>query len=172
MNILSPRANINADRRSIYAYWSLCVILNASLPFFFALGVTSTLPQYLGVAAAVISFIWIYSEFDYRLLEKNHLVWSKHIRLSAALKVLTLLAPAIEIICGAVSIALVEYLLKSVSWLSTNTEHLDLFAAQSATGFWVSYLITMINGTLLSLFVGLILLLVRPIIRLVSARSV
>ncbi len=165
MILLSLSACLIPVRRSVYTYWCICIIINASLPFFFALGMTTTLPQFLGVFAAVTTFICLYSEVDYRLLSQGKFDGSKQLRVSAALKPVTFLLPGIDLMTGALSIGITEALIKSVSWLSSGQEHLNLFQPQDVTGFWASYVITFIDGLLLSLLVGLILLMVKAVIR-------
>jgi len=129
------------------------------------LSVTTTLPQFLGILAAVTTFIYLYSEIDYHLLNQRKFDGSKQLRISAALKLVTFLLPGIDLLTGALSISITQGFITSVSWLSTSNELLDLFRPQTVTGFWVSYVITFIDGLLLSLLVGLILLMVKAVIR-------
>lgn len=168
MNIIRPRESLLVDKRSVYSYWIVCVLINASLPLMFASDLIKTCPQYAGISAAILTFIIIYSELDSYVLKTHHADWSKQLRISGALKVLTFLLPVIETICGVISISIVEALVHSVTWVSNAPNNSSLFSPESETGFWPSYLVTLLTGVLLSIVVGVILLIVRATINLIN----
>jgi len=161
----------SSTRQHVYLRWTCLVLCNAAFPFFLSMAVVKSPAQIIGVALAVISFIVIYAEVDTWAINKRHLVFSKHLRLSAAIKIATVILPFIDMICGMVAISL-THLISGINLEHVNDHHstttILLSSPQEAC---LTYITTMIDGVLLSLFVAAIMLLVRFINRLRTNRK-
>jgi len=155
-------------RNAVYARWCFLVVINAAFPFFLSLIVLSRTAQFIGVLMALASFTVIYAELDLWLIDKQHLTLSKQLKTSAAIKIATPLLPFIDMLTGSASIAATTVLTGyNLEQAGINPSYNEIDTANptdqvSATlNMALVYLTTMIDGVLLSLLVGIILLLLR-----------
>ena len=115
--------------------WTLLVWLNAALSFFVAVNSSSEFMEIAGIVTAVFSFVLVYSFIDYELLKTHQTERRARLLWSVCLKMLTQFLPMIELFTGSISVSFV-------------TEHLQI-----NTVFFSTYMITIVDGILLSLIV-------------------
>jgi len=162
----------SSERHHVYGRWCLLVLLNSAYPFILSLSMVNTPSHFIGICLAVMSFIVIYAEIDDWLLQQQYLTLSKQLKISASIKVATVVLPFIDIISGRIAIGITQFISginmqHSRHELSVaNTNYLDLQELVT------TYTATMIDGLLLSLLVALILGLIRLIKNLRHTKKV
>ena len=163
-------------RFDLYMRWSFLVILNAAFPFILSLQIAQTPSHLLGILLAIITFIFAYAEVDFWLLKQKHHALAKQLRVSAAIKVSTLIFPFIDIFTGIIAldisrlltgINITHYDVQTTSTGSYSTALESVNIAKTCA----SYLTTMINGILLSLIVIGILFIIRVISKCLYKRN-
>jgi len=154
----------SSERHHIYYRWCLLVLLNASYPFILSLSIVKSVSHLIGIALAVISFIIIYAELDDWLLQRQHQALSKQLRISASIKIATILLPFIDIVTGSIAIETTRIITGiNVQHFQSTTQANDVLGLNflSLKELVATYLTTMIDGLLLSLFVALLIGLIR-----------
>ena len=123
--------------------WTVLVWLNAAVSFFLVVSDNHLVSEIAGMTFAVFTFVGIYACIDQYLLNQQKTELRTQLLWGVALKALTQFAPMIEIATGSVSLQIV-----------TNTITMQI-------PFVSHFVATMIDGVLLSLFVLLLMMLVR-----------
>ena len=121
--------------------WTGLVWLNAAVSFFLALEQHRNAADVLGIVCGVFSFVFLYAAVDYLLLLRNRQKLRKMLLIGVILKALTQLYPVIEMLTGLLALKAAELIMPEIRFLTV-------------------YLVTVIDGVLLSLlvmmFMGLI----------------
>jgi hypothetical protein len=128
---------------SMILKWTVLVWLNAAVSFFLVVSDNHLVSEIAGMTFAVFTFVGIYACIDQYLLNQQKTELRTQLLWGVALKALTQFAPMIEIATGSVSLQIV-----------TNTITMQI-------PFVSHFVATMIDGVLLSLFVLLLMMLVR-----------
>ncbi len=124
----------------LLAKWTLIVCLNAVISFYFALSETRPLTEIFAMVAGVFTFIGIYMALEQRALRKNKQALAKRLTIATCLKACTQFFPMLEVWAGiAASIA--------------------VSAIIPGRGFFQVYFITLLDGLLLSIVVGVLMVL-------------
>lgn len=160
----------SSARNHVYARWIVLVLINALFPFLLSLSLIKSPAQFVGIMFAVLSFIVLYAEFDHWLLAKQYRSLSKQLRVSAAVKVATVLLPFIDMICGMISIELTKLItglnLKTSSYRGGYSDNLS-----GPLEACVTYITTMIDGFLLSAVVAAIIVVSRLAIKIIKYKK-
>jgi len=119
------------------AKWTLLVSLNAALSFFFAMSDNRTPEEFLAMAMGVVTFIGLYVALESWALKRGRQALARRLTIAAGLKVLTQFYPVLEMWAGMVATIAISQVM---------TER----------GFVPVYLITVLDGLLLSIVVGLL----------------
>lgn len=157
----------SSARNLVYARWGVLVLINALFPLFLAVGFLNNAQQFIGISLAIASFMVIYAEVDLWLIDKRYFALSKQLRTSAAIKIGTVVLPFIDMIIGMLSMAVTRMLTGfDLEKVTRHSKHYELDGVQSVDlsillKSSLTYLTTMIDGVLLTLLVGLILLVLR-----------
>ena len=123
--------------------WTVLVWLNAAVSFFLVVSGDHLTSEIAGMTFAVFTFVGIFVCIDQYLLNQPRTELRTQLLWGVALKTLTQFVPMIEIATGSLSLQIV-----------TNTITMQI-------PFISHYVATMIDGVLLSLFVLLLMMLVR-----------
>jgi len=157
------------ERNLVYARWGVLVLINALFPLLLAASMLNQTPQFIGIALAIASFIVIYAEIDLWLIDQHYFTLSAQLRTSAVIKMGTVLLPFIDMVVGMFSMTITRMItgfdLKTIAHTASKHYEIDCIrCAEPSTLLATSltYLTTMIDGVLLTLLVGLILLALRP----------
>lgn len=154
-------------RDLVYLRWSFLVIINTLFPLFLASGIIENASQLIGIFLAIASFVVIYAELDLWLISQQRLALSKQLRISAVIKFGSPLLPFIDMLCGMLSIAISKFLTGfDLERINRHAQHhmngsVEAIERSALLDGALTYLTTMVNGVLLTLLVGAILLLVR-----------
>lgn len=126
------------NQPKLIAKWTALVLLNAIISYVYALSEFASPLEQLGMALGVLSWLIIYLQLDSYLLRHGYERLSRSLWIGALVKAFTQLYPMLELLCGILAVSAVEEL------------------ALQEQPLLATYLITMLDGLLLSLVVGAI----------------
>ena len=142
----------NTNRAKLYLLWLVLVSLNAVFSFFVAFTEYKSPLDRVGIVMGVLTFLVFYAELDYQYCSENKFSLHRLLIIGAVLKSLTQCVPVIEIVVGAVSVAVVE-------------------AVLDKTPFFSTYLITLMDGLVLSLVLTVISLIIGRTIKRLAKKQ-
>jgi hypothetical protein len=135
-----------ATNLRIWLKWTLLVWLNAAFSFFVSINEYPQTPDRIGIICGVFTFVALYTATDFYLLKQTKLQLSKALFISALLKLLSQLYPGLELLTGLTAITWVEKSIGEIAFVS-------------------AYVITLIDGLLLSSLVMIMTFLTHLIMR-------
>ncbi|PWQ95233.1 hypothetical protein [Leucothrix arctica] len=140
----------------LFCKWTILVWLNAAFSFFMALGNSArTESAIAGMICGVFTFVVLYYLLDLRLLQQGKDTLRKWLLIGVIIKALTQFLPAIEIAAGMAAVGLVEIGVEFA-------QQFGYFLSSTGLDSFIKiYLITVIDGVLLSLAVGIFVLLIK-----------
>jgi len=133
----------------IYLKWCFLIGINVIVSTFFASEIMTTTGGALGVYLGIMTFVFLYARIDIYLMNRKREKWRKALYIGVAIKSLFQLFPIIDLTTGLMATEMVNNLL----------EH-DVLTDDHVI-FMEIYLITVIDGLILSLFVAIITLSTR-----------
>jgi hypothetical protein len=128
----------------------ILVWLNATFSFFVAIKEYKQLFDILGSICGVFTFVTIYTAIDYHLIKIKAIKLRKSLYMTVLVKALTQFYPGIELAAGFLSKVFINFVLfdHQIPFIST-------------------YLMTLTDGTLLSIIVALLMLIVKFVISII-----
>jgi len=135
--------------KKFYYKWAVLVTANTVFSLVFALDFMKTPQRALGVILGIISFIIIYAKLESYLIKTNRDKWRKALIISVCCLALFLLFPGFPLLSGALALELSEDILGLNGSLRY---HLSFFSI---------YLVTIIDGLLLSTVVIVFTIIIR-----------
>jgi len=145
-------------KSQIFMKWTMLVWLNAAFSFVIALSsFKNELPAILGMTLGVFTFVGLYSFLDYRLMKQGKENVRDWLLIGVIIKMLTQFFPMIEIGTGMAAMGIIESGFKFIRRFVVHIPSVDdaLFIS--------TYLVTVIDGVLLSLVIGVFVLFVKLI---------
>lgn len=122
----------------LLAKWTLLVCLNAAISFYFAMSEHRLPFEILAMAAGVVTFIGIYMTLEHRALQKDKRSFARRLTIAASLKVCTQFFPVLEMWAGFGASVAISLIIPE-------------------RGFFQVYFITILDGILLSIVVGVLM---------------
>jgi len=158
------------NQQKIYVTWALIVFLNTLAALYFSLEVVNEISGYLGMLMGIFTFIALYSKADIYLLNNNRITLSKQLRISACLRLFTFCFPVIDGMTGLAALHIPQLIFD----IQTQNNSPVAYSFDNLTpllNFSAIYLTTIIDGILLTILVGLIILLVKLVFSLIRLRQ-